>query len=163
METEAARALRAARASGQPEFATTPTRVGGTGLLIPPIRARTDERRWVLEDAWSWRTPAFTLTVPRGWDSDLASVPPPLRRWLNAFQLGITGPLVHDFIYDHGGRPPEGACVPPRRFTRRETDALFFRLMRLERVRPWRRWTGWLFTRALGWTHWGVRGSRLDG
>ena len=161
METEPARALRRARRSGEPEFVTTPTRVEETGLVIPAIRARTAGGRWVLQEAWRHRTPAYTLTVPAGWDTDLASVPGPLRRWVSALQMGITGPLAHDFVYDHGGALPDGCCVPPRRFTRREADLLLLRLMRLERVRGWRRLAGWACARALGWTHWGVRGSRL--
>jgi hypothetical protein len=161
MDRVAVQALRAARRAGEPEFITSPTRVTETGLVIPAIRACTDENRWVLQESWTHETPAFRLTLPGGWDSDLASVPGPLRRWINAFEMGITGPLVHDFIYNHGGELPEGSASPPRKFTRREADALLVRLMKLERVGAWRRLLAWVCARALGWSHWGVRGSRL--
>lgn len=163
METDAAQALRRARSSGEPEFITSPTRVAGTGLVIPAIRARTDGPRWELQEDWCRGIGAWTLTVPAGWSTDLASVPGPLKRWVNAFQLGVTGPLVHDFLYDYGGELPDGCCIPPHRFARREADRILLRLMRLERVRPWRRAVGWSVTRSMGWTHWGVRGSRVPG
>jgi hypothetical protein len=57
----------------------------------------------------------FTLTVPAGWSTDLASVPGPLKRSVNDFLLGVTGPLVHGFIYDHGGELPDGCCVRAHR------------------------------------------------
>lgn len=161
METAAAQQLRRARAAGEPEFVTDPTRVEETGLLIPAVHARPDARLWRLQDDWTYEGDGFRLTVPRGWETDLASIPGTLRPWLNDFLLGITGPLAHDFIYDHGGCPPPGSCDPPRRFTRWEADRILLRLMRLERVRRWHRTVSFLFVRAAGRTHWGVRGSRL--
>ena len=161
METEPARELRRARQSGRPDFVTTPTRVASTGHVIPPIRAETDRPRWRLEEDWTYEGDGYRITVPEGWHTDLASIPGPVRGWLTDFMLGVTGPLLHDFLYDHGGEPPEGSCLPPRRFTRRETDALLVRLAALERVPRRRRLTGWAFARAMGWSHWGVRGSRL--
>lgn len=163
METEPARELRRARRSGRPDFVTTPTRVASTGHVIPPIRAETGRPRWRLEEDWTYHGDGYQITLPRGWDTDLASIPRPLHGWLTDFMLGVTGPLLHDFIYDHGGELPEGSCRPPRTFTRREADVLLVRLAALERVPRRRRLLGWAFSRALGWTHWGVPGSRIPG
>lgn len=154
MDTKPARALHEARRSGRPEFIHTPTRVESTGLVIPPIRAETHRRCWTLEQEWSYEEPAWRLTIPRGWRTDLASVPPPLDLSFNGFAFGITGPLLHDFLYEHGGRPPPGSCVPQRRFSRREADALLLRLMREERVPAWKRIPAYTVARLGGWTHW---------
>lgn len=154
METEAARKLREARRSGDPDFVTTPTRVESTGLVIPPIHRETRGGVWRVQEDWTYDGPGYRLTVPQGWESDLASVPKVLHPWLNSFQFGVAGPLAHDFVYEHGGRVPEGTCVPYRVFTRREADDLLLALMRAERVAPRFQRLGYLFTRALGWTHW---------
>jgi hypothetical protein len=154
MQSEPARALRAARQSGSPEFIETPTRVESTGLVIPPVRAETRRRCWQLDDEWSYDDGEWRMTLPRGWRTDLASVPPRLSEYFNSFEFGITGPLLHDFLYEHGGRLPEGSCVPDRRFTRREADALLHRLMRAERVPRWRRALAYTVARMAGWTHW---------
>lgn len=68
----------------------------------------------MLQEEWSCQEEAFTFTAPRGWESDLASIPAPLRRWTNAFALGVRGPLAHDFIYDDGGAPRRGVGARAR-------------------------------------------------
>jgi hypothetical protein len=154
METEAARQLQAARESGEPDFLTTPTRVESTGLVIPSIYSEPQRRLWRLQEDWIHETLQWTFTVPAGWETDLATVPGPLRNAVNSFEFGITGPLLHDFLYAHGGSPPEGTCRPWHRFTRREVDHLFRELMQKEKVPTWRRNLGYAVVRALGWTHW---------
>lgn len=154
METEAARALRAARRSGEPKIFTTPTRVASTGLVIPAIEAETGGRRWRVRQDWVCDAGICRLTVPAGWETDLASVPPLMRHYINSFAFGIAGPLLHDFLYEHGGDPPDGTCRPWRHFTRPEVDAMFLQLMRAERVPRSRRHFAYRVVRLLGWTHW---------
>lgn len=163
MEVEAAQFLRAARASGEPDFITTPTRVESTGLLIPPIRYHTESEMWRLESDWQYRAPAFTLTIPHGYETDLASVPQPLRHFVNCFEFGITGPLLHDFLYTYVGCPPSDSCVPWRRFSRREVDDHFLSLMEEERVPSWKRRLGYSAVRLGGWTHWMRQRERQKG
>ena len=154
MQIEAARALRAASRSGSPDFVRTPTRVESSGLAIPPICADTHRRCWQLEQDWCYGTQQWRLTIPEGWKTDLASVPRPLSSSFNAFEFGVTGPLIHDFLYEHGGRLPPGTCVPSRRFTRREADELLAELVRAERVPPWKQQLAYGVARLGGWTHW---------
>lgn len=164
MDTKPARSLRAARKSGEPGFITTSTRVESTGLVIPPIRAEVKSLGWRLERDWDCSAGDCKLILPRGWETDLATVPRLLKRFFNSFEFGVTGPLVHDFLYDHAGCPPEGSCEPWRRFERKEVDRLMVRLMKEERVSPWRRLLGYAVTRLAGWTHWGEPNrARRDG
>jgi hypothetical protein len=159
METVAAQALQAARATGRPDFRTTPTRVESTGLVIPPIHYDLRTGLWRLEESWRCHGPGWTLTIARGHETDLASVPWPVRGYLNAFQFGITGPLLHDFLYACGGDPPRGACVPWRSFRRPEVDRIFLSLMEQERVPAWRRTLGYAAVRIGGAGHWEAHGG----
>lgn len=59
------------------------------------------------------------FVVPRGFESDLASVPRLFWRVIAPFELGLEAPIAHDWLYRTGG--------VAGRFTRREADAIFLR------------------------------------
>ena len=75
--------------------------------------------------------------------------------WLIApFDLSVAAPLLHDFLYLHGGRPPAGAVAPPRIYNRAEVDAMFRGIMRKEGVSRWRQVVGYLAVRTFGRPAW---------
>ena len=95
-----------------------------------------------------------TLIVPAGYTYDQASVPRPLWSLLAPFELGPVAPLVHDFLYRHGGAPPAGAVRPWRRFSRLEADRLLLELARRCGVGAVRARLAYLAVRVAGWSAW---------
>ena len=85
---------------------------------------------------------------------DLSSIPRLFWPVIAPFELSITAPLVHDFLYAHGGEPPPGSVSPPRTYTRRETDRIFRVIMRAEGVAAWRRILGYAAVRLFGRSAW---------
>lgn len=122
--------------------------------LPPPILSFVGGRRWRLEADYAYRDADTTITIGKGFEFDLSSVPR-LLWWLIApFELSVAAPLLHDYLYFHGGRPPAGAVVPHRTYNRAEVDAMFRGIMRKEGVSAWRRALGYLAVRAFGRPAW---------
>ena len=113
-----------------------------------------DGNRWRLEADYPYRDAETTITIPEGFEFDLSSVPR-LLWWLIApFELSVAAPLLHDYLYFHGGKPPEGVVVPHRVYNRAEVDAMFRGIMRKEGVPAWRRALGYLAVRTFGGGAW---------
>ena len=87
----------------------------------------------------------LALLLPDGYITDLASIPRFLWRIIAPFELSITAPLVHDFLYRNGG------C---RTFTREETDLIFLWIMKKEGVIWWRRNLAYPAVRVFGRSSW---------
>lgn len=85
---------------------------------------------WQVEDLYVYtgtpQKPAgFTITIPRGTRYDRASIPRALTVILTKDELGTVPPLLHDYLYRHGGRLPSGSIEPSSRvFTRLQSDTL---------------------------------------
>jgi hypothetical protein len=81
------------------------------------------------------------ITVPIGFETDLASVP----RWVGTYLLAggkaVRAAVVHDYLYERD------------RVTRQEADAVFLEAMDIEQdpEEAWRRWAMWAAVRAFGW------------
>lgn len=105
---------------------------------------------WQLDH--DYMIPVFgrVLTVPKGFKTDLASVPAFFRAFIDDTSLGAASVIAHDFLYQRSGWVfSEGIDL-----TRREVDHLFSILMRLERVPALRRKVAWLAVRVAGWACW---------
>ena len=122
--------------------------------LPPPLVSYLGEGRWRLEADYVYRDGDTAITVPAGFRFDLSSVPRVLWSLIAPFELSIAAPLVHDFLYRHGGRPPEGSVEPLRSYTRGEADRLFRRMMEAEGVPAWRRTVAYLAVRGFGRGAW---------
>lgn len=106
---------------------------------------------WV-EDGQRWR-----MTIPKGFVSDLSSVPWFARSIVDRVSMGEAAPLFHDVPYRFRGYPPagwvevwsRGAWVPSRRlFSRAWTDRAF-RLIQAADHRPgWVQTVSWLAVRT---------------
>ena len=110
--------------------------------------------RWRLEEGYEHRDGNTTITVPAGFEFDLSSVPRVFWSLIAPFELSIAAPLLHDFLYRYGGKPPAGGVTPPRSYTRAEADRMFREIMRAEGVSAWRRVLGYVATRVFGRSAW---------
>jgi hypothetical protein len=111
---------------------------------------------------WSHQGARYRLTVPAGFQNDLASVPRVLWWYISPFDLGLAA-VPHDWIYFHAGRLPAGSFQRlegnrwvdvHERWSRRDADRLFGRLMRDAHVDRTRRRRAYLAVRLLGWPAW---------
>jgi len=128
--------------------------IAASQLEPPIVSCRRDDDCWVLEADYVYVHDAHRITLPAGFESDLASVPGPLQRLVSPFDLSIVAPLVHDFLYKHRGDPPDGRITPERDYTRRQADVLFGEIMADEGIVAWRRAGAYSAVRAFGWLPW---------
>jgi hypothetical protein len=122
--------------------------------LAPPVLTYQGGRRWRLEADYTYDDRSTAITVPAGFRFDLSSVPRALWSLIAPFELSIVAPLLHDFLYESGGRPPDVSIDPPRTYTRAEVDRMFLRIMAEEEVARWRRWLAYAAVRTFGWRAW---------
>lgn len=122
--------------------------------LPPPLLTYVGDGQWRLEAAYTYRDGTTAITVPAGFEFDLSSVPRPFWWLIAPFELSIVAPLLHDFLYRHGGKPPAGSVDPPRTYTRVEVDRMARRIMEAEGVAAWRRTLAYLAVRAFGGRAW---------
>jgi len=108
----------------------------------PPVLSFVGGRLWKLEADFWFPDAGRVITAPKGFLFDLSSVPRALLWLIAPFDLSVVVPLVHDFLYRYGGKPPEGSIEPPHVYTRAEVDAVFRRIMEAESVAVWRRVLG---------------------
>lgn len=86
-------------------------------------------------------------TVPRGFITDLASIPRFLRGLFNVNGLSRSAAVLHDWLY----------CV--QYTTRAEADALFLEALEAAGVGWATRYSMYMAVRAGGWMYWGKRGG----
>lgn len=105
------------------------------------------------------------LVIPKGFIFDLASVPRIF--WtisgVTPGRLGWAAPLIHDFLYEHRGKLPEGSYFLFMNdkwvsssivWTRRSADKMFCRLMREDGISRFKRRMAYRAVRLGGWTYW---------
>lgn len=119
----------------------------------PPQMEPLGNGKWRL--CHPYRAPAYGtwVRIPEGFETDLASIPRILTPFIQRDELGRAAAPVHDALYQWAGRiyTDDGTDLTLRR---RQVDALFRLLMRLEGVPAWRRTVAWLAVRLAGWACW---------
>ena len=113
--------------------------IARSALASPIVSYDVASGMWRLEAAYRYLDDPNQITVPSQFTFNLASVPRPFWWLIAPFELSIAAPLIHDFLYRFQGSPPGGAIVPPRSYSREETDVLFRNIMTQEGVPAWRR------------------------
>lgn len=111
----------------------------------------------VLDDCRCAALDGFTVTVKRGFKTDLASIPRLLWGFIASFELSLLAPIVHDLIYGSAGTValPHGEVMPAdKRFDRKEADDLFLELMTRSKIAYWKRNVAYLAVRAFGGASW---------
>lgn len=108
---------------------------------------------------WKKNGVRYRFNIPRGFRYDAASIPRFLWPIISPTELGYLAPAVHDFLIEQQGyvylqqwstyfgqwRPVEA------RFTRRQADRLFCRIMRNEGISRWKRRAAFRAVRLYGW------------
>ena len=123
--------------------------------LSPPIISYNVEHKcWYLEEEYPYQDGENLIKVPKGFDFDLASIPRFLWWLIAPFELSISAPLLHDFVYVHRGDMPEASIVPVRIYNRKQADKLFKRIMKQEGVSKWRMNAAYLAVRWFGKKAW---------
>lgn len=127
-------------------------------MTEPIISYDTRRGRWILHRGYIYSSGTHHIWIRNGFAFDLASIPRVVWWLIAPFELSIVAPLVHDYLYAHGGRPPldtEIAMWGKRLwYTRADADELFLRIMREEEVPRWRRGLAYAAVRLFGWVSW---------
>ena len=120
----------------------------------PPVVWRVGS--WETYEPWDAPINGVVIHVPKGWQTDLASVPRLGWLFISPTDLGGVGPpLIHDLIYQLRGRLVEGGfSTPPTKFTRRAADRVFREAMRTYGVGRFKRRVAWAGVRLFGWFPW---------
>jgi hypothetical protein len=121
---------------------------------LPSVYVTYDTRRkvWVLMFDYKLSLPVdhrerIDVTIPAGFEFDLASIPRPIWPLIGSFELSLVAPLIHDYFYHYTGRPVyhrralDGQPVPRgvwHEVSRAEADRIFLDLMLREGVTPWK-------------------------
>jgi len=96
---------------------------------------------WIIDEEVVAPSRGYTLIVPKGFETDLASIPRALWETIAPFELSYVAPICHDWLYEHGGqitvRTPTGDVM--HTFTKAETDLFFLDLMAQQNVPAWKR------------------------
>ena len=80
---------------------------------------------WRLEQPYERETAMGTIVVPKGFETDLASIPRALRRRFPQWEGWTPAAVVHDWLYSE---QPDG-------IDRRKADDILLELMRQDEVR----------------------------
>ena len=135
---------------------------GAAAIPALPVPVLThDGRLWVLAEDCRYATlDGSHLTVKRGFQSDLASIPRLFWAIIASFELSLIAPILHDLLYQCGGRVmlPHGELTPAgRMFNRKDADDLFLELMTRSKISYWKRNVAYLSVRAFGQSSWQER------
>lgn len=100
---------------------------------------------FVLDKALVWEENNLATIVPKGFDTDLASIPRAFRWLLDQNGKSKKAAVLHDFMYRTG------------RLSRKAADDLFHRALIAEGVNPIGRWLYWAGVRLGGWAAYKAR------
>ena len=108
-----------------------------------PLLRQVEERLFEVAEDMSVDIPEMGVRywIPRGFRTDLASVPRFLCPVVPTYGRYSTAAVVHDFLYSKGGNEAD----------RCQADWAFFLLMKQLGVRRWRRWIMFIAVRLFGW------------
>lgn len=128
----------------------------------PPITYNDDDT-WTLDAEFSVQSRGYSLVVPQGFVTDLASIPRPFWSEIAPFELSIGAVVLHDWLYQHGGRIlcrnvplPNGGQIAaaPLTFTRADADAFLRDIAAQFGVSLWRRNAAYYAVRLFGGRCW---------
>lgn len=138
----------------------------------PQLKLKDDWYRFELIEPWTYRWRYLNdsirqLYIPKGFDTDLASVPKVIRFWIGREELRAAS-IPHDFLTRYGGHIPypyfmiDGEpCVIP--WTRLQADKLFARMMReTGKISKVKRRAAFIAVRLGGWKAWNEGLKRIN-
>jgi len=105
---------------------------------------------WVVTDPLiGLRNNGDKIIAPRGFITDLASIPSPFRGVFNVNGLLRAPAVLHDWLY----------CS--QRYSRAESDRIFLEAMESRGVGRATRYAAYAAVRAFGWVYWSKRKAAL--
>lgn len=105
---------------------------------------------WVVDQPLiALRSNGDKLIVPRGYITDLASIPSPLRAVFDINGLMRAPAVLHDWLYSS------------QRYSRAGCDAVFLEALEARGVSKTERYAIYSGVRAFGWSHWSERKATL--
>lgn len=96
----------------------------------------------MLDQGLNWIDGKAIVNVPPGFVCDLGSIPRLLWWWAAPDGVYRSAVIIHDWLYRQ------------QTTTRREADAIMYRVMRHVGVRPTQAWLMWAGVRLGGWIGW---------
>lgn len=93
----------------------------------------------------------FSVLVPQGFVTDLASIPRVLRLFIQVNGRHSDAAIIHDWLYYKRGH------IGPWTLTRKQCDDIFLEAMLESGVPKWKAWTMWSGVRVGGWAAWGSK------
>ena len=102
-----------------------------------------------------WKRYGITIQVPKGFISDFASIPAPLRLFIPKLGLYNKAAVLHDWVYQNHVYPVAEGYVCE--YTRADADLLFLDAMTDLKVKKWKRYAMYKFVRLFGWLAWRKR------
>lgn len=113
------------------------------------VEAMPEDDEWVLEKPLVWECDGMALTVPKGFITDLASIPRALRNILSVTGKSRRASVPHDWLY----------CA--KKTTRAEADEFLRLALICEGMSAFAARTYWLGVRAGGARYWNRRSGLL--
>lgn len=105
-----------------------------------PILVPVDDVNWQLHEDYYVKTSKVSFTIPKGFITDLASVPKIVWNLYPPFGLYTGAAVAHDYIYR----------TAQMRMTRAEADLVFLEVMQQAQVRDTKAQLMYLAVRAFG-------------
>lgn len=111
-------------------------------------------REWVVLNSFEWESPSMHVIVPKGFVTDLASIPRPLRSLLDVNGPSRKPAVLHDWLYCSGQDANEKGV------SRLQADDLFREALEACVVGPLARAAYYRAVRSFGWIYWNKRTQR---
>lgn len=127
------------------------------GLPLTEISQMGGDEYFLVSDCTYRTNGGHSITVLKGFRTDLASIPRLLLPFIPVRDLSITAPTFHDLIYRTGGcvAPPLGTIKPADKiYSKVEADDLFLELMTREGVGYFKRNLAYAAVRLGGRSAW---------
>lgn len=109
---------------------------------------------WLLLETIRVVVNGITITIPAGFVTDLASVPKWLHWLVDEDELGDIAPILHDWLYRHGGRLPPELASRYRIWTKAEADQLLETIAIMDGAKPWKARVAWVGVKVGGVRSW---------
>lgn len=126
------------------------------GKFLDPLDVRAyGKNEWILLVRYAYKTNIFdpekyiTITAPRGFINDLASIPRLFQSLIPKVGRHRGAAVIHDWLYYKRGQ-----YSLRRKLTRKQCDQVFLDGMKTANVWWLRRWTMYQAVRAGGWVYW---------
>jgi len=122
--------------------------------VVDPIRVEAvpNSDEWILLEPFKWhvgdKNSEEIIIVPENFRTDFASIPRPVRAFINPVGRIKPAALVHDFLYSLRGKYED------RVYSRGQVDKIFLKIMEAVEM-PWhQRTAAYAGVCAGGWIYW---------